>query len=380
MQDQIELIVKLNKIDKLEGDLEIKKNYLKQLQLDNKYLKNITSMQEKGLKEYDSKANKRKELMIVIEKTKKIKEEIKIEKGFLKLTEDKLKGQINKISELEKNINIIENNIEIIKMEKLKDKSEEEQKKIEEKEKEKLNKYEEDNKLLNDKEISSKSTIKEQNGTIKKLKTELNTINKDVTETDKRIKEIKNKITIIQNKINKKKLEQNRPSGNLNIGINHNLQNNTNINNANYLLKIKKLMNDEIGKNIKEEKFAFKNNNSNKNIYSDVIKIRKIKKPFENNINFNGKKNINSNINLNENIVNNNNANNNKEIDKKKLEEFMEKNETVCQIKQLKNDIKEILDKDIVKINKESNNSQQNNVDDSKKIPEKINEEVYEEN
>ena len=58
----------------------------------------------------------------------------------------------------------------------------------------------------------------------------------------------------------------------------------------------------------------------------------------------------------------------------------MEKNETVCQIKQLKNDIEEILDKDIVKINKNNNSDdQQNNTEDSKNIPEKINEEVYDE-
>ena len=131
-------------------------------------------------------------------------------------------------------------------------------------------------------------------------------------------------------------------------------------------------MNDEIGKNIKEEKFGgFKNNNSNLNIHSDVIKIRKIKKPFENNINFNGKKNSKE--------ENNNNENNNMDNKKKEL---LENNETVKQIKQLKNDIEEILSKDIVKINKNNinnNENQQNNIEDSKNIPEKINEETYEE-
>ena len=391
LQKQIELIVKLNKIDELEGDLEIKKNYLNQLKSENNSLQNIKLMQDKGLNEYKKNAAKRQELLSIIEKTKKIKEEIKIKKDYLKLTDDKLKGQINKIRELERNCHTIRDNIEIAKRKKEEEGKQEEQKKILEKEKEEINKYEEDNKLLHEKEKNCKIIIKEQNGIISKLKSEVNIINKDVKETDKKIKDIQTKITIIQNKIRKKKFEQNRDAKvNLNGAYNSSQRNiNNNINNMNYQLKIKKLMNDELGKNFlaqKDEKFLFNNNNSNLNIQSDVIKIRKIKKPFENYINFNGNKN-----NKEENNIYNINDNKNKESEKAKKQEFMEKNETVCKIKQLKSDIEETLSKNVININNRQNNDNDNTnennnssnpqkiIEDNKNIHEKINEEVYEE-
>ena len=94
-------------------------------------------------------------------------------------------------------------------------------------------------------------------------------------------------------------MEQNRNGLKYNDGNNLNnysqRNSNININNTNYHLKMRKLLHDDIGKNLlakdKEEKFGFKNNRSNLNVQqSDIIKMRKTKKPFENNINFNIKK------------------------------------------------------------------------------------------
>ena len=63
----------------------------------------------------------------------------------MKITDDKLKGQIKNINEIEKNCEIILNNIEIAKR-----KKEQEQKEKEnpaERDKEEINKYEQENKL-----------------------------------------------------------------------------------------------------------------------------------------------------------------------------------------------------------------------------------------
>ena len=162
-------------------------------------------------------------------------------------------------------------------------------------------------------------------------------------------------------------------------------------------------MNDEIGKNIKEEKFGgFKNNNSNLNIHSDVIKIRKIKKPFENNINFNSNRNINdgknnikvkindskNKVNDNENIndINENKNNYDGEKNRKKMQkilEKLEKDETFTKIKQLQKDIKDLLktNNNNISINKKINkNYKKENINDDNNtnIPEKINEETSE--
>ena len=69
-------------------------------------------------------------------------------------------------------------------------------------------------------------------------------------------------------------MEQNRNNTKHNDGNNLNnysqRNSNININNANYQLKMRKLLNDDLGKNLlaqnKEEKFGFKNNKSNLNV------------------------------------------------------------------------------------------------------------------
>ena len=168
---------------------------------------------------------------------------------------------------------------------------------------------------------------------------------------------------------------------------------------------MRKLLNDDLGKNLlaqnKEEKFGFKNNKSNLNVQqSDIIKMRKIKKPFENNINFKMKKNINkeeninnlnnvknninnnTNNNINNNINNNNNVNNDEQNILKINQELLKNNETFAEIKELKNDIVDTLNKDILNLNKnniDNNNINQqeiNNFDNNKNIDEKISEDI----
>ena len=103
LQKQVELIMKMNNINELEGNLEIKNKYLSQLVSENKSLKKVTSIQDKVLNDYNDATIKRQELITIMEKTKKIKEEIKIKKDYLKLTDNKIKGQMLKIKELEQN-------------------------------------------------------------------------------------------------------------------------------------------------------------------------------------------------------------------------------------------------------------------------------------
>ena len=392
LQNKIELIIKVNNINELEGDLEIKKNYLKHLTSENNALKNVKLLQDKGLSEINNNTSRRQELFTIIEKTKKIKEEIKIKKDYLKLTDEKIKGQMKRINELEKKCSIIRNNIENEKTKKEKENhhTEENQNIKNEREKEILNKYEEEHKSLTQQEKDSKLIIKEQNGIINELKSDIFSMNNDVNEMDKNIKEIQYKINNIQYKINKKKLDHNKNiTKNINNNIVINLYNSTknaNVNNANYQMKIR---NDDNGRNFKEDLFGLKSNKSNLNnlnVQLDVIKMRKIKKPFENNINFN---NIKSNKEENINIINTNkNANlkiknNDNEINKPKKLEILEKNETYTQIKQLQNDIEEILTTNVFDINKndkKDNNNVNNNEDiDKKNIQEKINEEICEE-
>ena len=108
---------------------------------------------------------------------------------------------------------------------------------------------------------------------LNKLRDDIGNINNDSIEADKKMKELQKKINIIQNEINLKKLKN------------------------------------------KEFANGFKNSQNLSNIKKDVIKVRKIKKPFTNDIIF----------------------------DKYKNQKKLEKIETVNELKKLKNDIEEIL-------------------------------------
>ena len=271
LEKEVEIIMKLNKVGELEGVLEVKQNYLNQLKYENKSLKNVKEMQEKALNEFNSKNNKRKEFMTIMEKIKKMKEEISIKKGYLKITDDKIKGQMNKIKELEKNNNNIKNNIDIAKK-KEKEKSINKDDEIK-KEENLINKYENEHNALIEKEKNCKINLKKQSNMLNKLRDDIGNINNDSIEADKKMKELQKKINIIQNEINLKKLKN------------------------------------------KEFANGFKNSQNLSNIKKDVIKVRKIKKPFTNDIIF----------------------------DKYKNQKKLEKIETVNELKKLKNDIEEIL-------------------------------------
>ena len=127
-----------------------------------------------------------------------------------------------------------------------------------------------------------------------KLRDEIGNINSDVDEADKKMRELQKKINHIQNE-----------------------------------LKIKKLEQEKIIRNNKNKDFlsGFKNG-KNISFKKDVIKIRKIKKPFTNDINF----------------------------AKIKEQRNQEKIQTVSELKKLKNDIEEILNN--------VNNNNGNNISD----------------
>ena len=130
-----------------------------------------------------------------------------------------------------------------------------------------------------------------------KLRDEIGNINSDVDEADKKMRELQKKINHIQNE-----------------------------------LKIKKLEQEKIIRNNKNKDFlsGFKNG-QNLSFKKDVIKIRKIKKPFTNDINF----------------------------AKIKEQRNQEKIQTVSELKKLKNDIEEILNN----VNNNGNNISDEDID-----------------
>ena len=177
---------------------------------------------------------------------------------------------MNKIKELEKSNNTIKNNIDLAKKkEKEKNINKDDEIKREE---DLINKYENEHNSLIEKEKVYKINLKKQSNILNKLRDDIGNINNDTVETDKKLKELHKKINVIQNEINMKKLKN------------------------------------------KEFANGFKNS-PNLNLKKDVIKVRKIKKPFTNDINFAKIRN------------------------QKKLEKI----ETVNELKKLKNDIEEIL-------------------------------------
>ena len=130
-----------------------------------------------------------------------------------------------------------------------------------------------------------------------KLRDEIGNINSDVDEADKKMRELQKKINHIQNE-----------------------------------LKIKKLEQEKIIRNNKNKDFlsGFKNG-QNLSFKKDVIKIRKIKKPFTNDINF----------------------------AKIKEQRNQEKIQTVSELKKIKNDIEEILNN----VNNNGNNISDEDID-----------------
>ena len=165
------------------------------------------------------------------------------------------------------------------------------------KEQELINKYEEEHNALTEKEKNFKINLKKQGYSMNKLRDEIGNINSDVDEADKKMRELQKKINHIQNE-----------------------------------LKIKKLEQEKIIRNNKNKDFlsGFKNG-QNLSFKKDVIKIRKIKKPFTNDINF----------------------------AKIKEQRNQEKIQTVSELKKLKNDIEEILNN----VNNNGNNISDEDID-----------------
>ena len=337
LQKEVELIIKLNKINELEGILEIKKNYLAQLESENKSLNNVKNIQEKGIKEYSKNDTKRQELISLVEKIKKIKEEIKIKKDYYKLTDEKLKNQNKKINELTNKCVIIKKNIEIYKKKKeneiLNNKQEEENQMQKDEINKIINDYEEENKILCEKEKNYKNVIKEQNTNINKLKEELNNITNEINDTDSKIKEVQSKISTIEYN---NRIKQNNSKLKKNVG-------NTNKKKAGQFF-ISQGMED------KNNVLAGQQNSEN-----NAVKLKKNKKPFEINRNFNDNK---------KNYAYKNEITNNRNEGRNPNNMNLVKDETVLQIERLKSEINEVLSNINVKgIKKETNNEDDSNKD-----------------
>ena len=335
LQKEVELIIKLNKINELEGILEIKKNYLAQLESENKSLNNVKNIQEKGIKEYSKNDTKRQELISLVEKIKKIKEEIKIKKDYYKLTDEKLKNQNKKINDLTNKCVIIKKNIEIYKKKKeneiLNNKQEEENQMQKDEINKIINDYEEENKILCEKEKNYKNVIKEQNTNINKLKEELNNITNEINDTDSKIKEVQSKISTIEYN---NRIKQNNSKLKKNVG-------NTNKKKAGQFF-ISQGMED------KNNVLAGQQNSEN-----NAVKLKKNKKPFEINRNFNDNK---------KNYAYKNEITNNRNEGRNPNNMNLVKDETVLQIERLKSEINEVLSNINVKgIKKETNNEDDNN-------------------
>ena len=196
-----------------------------------------------------------------------------------------------------------------------------------------INDYEEENKILCEKEKNYKNVIKEQNTNINKLKEELNNITNEINDTDSKIKEVQSKISTIEYN---NRIKQNNSKLKKNVG-------NTNKKKAGQFF-ISQGMED------KNNVLAGQQNSEN-----NAVKLKKNKKPFEINRNFNDNK---------KNYAYKNEITNNRNEGRNPNNMNLVKDETVLQIERLKSEINEVLSNINVKgIKKETNNEDDSNKD-----------------
>ena len=110
-QNELDIELKINKVDELENNLKQKKNYLLKLKNENKALKSLKNLQEKDEKDIKDLLNKKEELFNMNEKIIKIKDEAKIKKNYYKTLIEQIKNQNQQINSLKNKCELINKNI-----------------------------------------------------------------------------------------------------------------------------------------------------------------------------------------------------------------------------------------------------------------------------
>ena len=110
-QNELDIELKINKVDELENNLKQKKNYLLKLKNENKALKSLKNLQEKDEKDIKDLLNKKEELFNMNEKIIKIKDEAKIKKNYYKTLIEQIKNQNQQINSLKNKCDLINKNI-----------------------------------------------------------------------------------------------------------------------------------------------------------------------------------------------------------------------------------------------------------------------------
>ena len=112
IQNNLEKIYDINKINKIESEIKKKISTINQLSEEQSVLLKLMKNQQESIDDYSSKFTTNKEIMEVRNKLKFAKEENKMKRETCKLLESKIKGQLSKIDVLEKKSKIIRQNIE----------------------------------------------------------------------------------------------------------------------------------------------------------------------------------------------------------------------------------------------------------------------------
>ena len=114
-QNELDVLLRLNKVDELENILQERKRYLEKIKRENSVLKKMKGLQEKDEKEVKDIINKKEELFSVNEKINKMKDEAKIKKDYNHTLSEKIKSQNEQINNLQNKCHLINQNIEYYK-------------------------------------------------------------------------------------------------------------------------------------------------------------------------------------------------------------------------------------------------------------------------
>ena len=365
IQNNLEKIYDINKINKIESEIKKKISTINQLSEEQRVLLKLMKNQQESIDDYSSKFTINKEIMEVRNKLNYAKEENKMKRETCKILESKIRGQLSKIDVLDKKSKIIRQNIEyeqkkqkkeVEKSIKLGENGNEEEGENAEEDLESLIVAEKMFILeINDEERQFKNEINKQKEYISILNDKINEINNKRNEIKQKIieDEKKKKINKIKNKENSRTNKKNKTTK-----VNPNHKSNDyqkNIYKTNKLIyriedspKIKnetKIMNTGTKSKAKPfdiKKFGLVNNDNN--VYSIMKKINSI-----NSIN---------------------NPSNEKKIYTSLYLEDDKKSTALKEIEQLQNEIKYALKNNVAVLHSETGDVQgnENNLNNDKKI------------
>ena len=102
IQNNLDKIYDINKINKIESEIKKKGIILNQLSKEEDLLHNLVQKQQQSIDDYSSKFTTNKEISEIRDKLKFAKEENHMNRETFKLLNSKIKGQLSKIDVLDK--------------------------------------------------------------------------------------------------------------------------------------------------------------------------------------------------------------------------------------------------------------------------------------